>query len=124
TGIERFKDAYLSVHGQLWQDDQQRIFLPTHKRPLGYVFQEASLFPHLDVKRNLEFGMKRVAASERRVSLDQAVQLLDLGPLMERKPDHLSGGERQRVAIARALATSPRLLLMDEPLAALDLRRK
>ncbi len=124
SGIERFKGAYLSVNGQLWQDDDQHVFLPTHKRPLGYVFQEASLFAHLNVRRNLEFGMRRVPESERRVSLDQAVQLLDIGHLMERKSDRLSGGERQRVAIARALATSPRLLLMDEPLAALDPRRK
>lgn len=124
TGIERFKGAYLSVNQHVWQDDAQGIFLPTHKRPLGYVFQEASLFAHLPVRGNLEFGMRRVPPDERRVSLDQAVELLDIGHLMDRKPDRLSGGERQRVAIARALATSPRLLLMDEPLAALDPRRK
>ncbi|WP_293778580.1 molybdenum ABC transporter ATP-binding protein [uncultured Oxalicibacterium sp.] len=124
TGIERFKGAYLSVNQHVWQDDVQGIFLPTYKRPLGYVFQEASLFAHLNVRGNLEFGMRRVPAAERRVSLDQAVELLDIAHLMDRKPDRLSGGERQRVAIARALATSPRLLLMDEPLAALDPRRK
>jgi molybdate transport system ATP-binding protein len=95
-----------------------------HQRPLGYVFQEASLFPHLTAQRNLEYGMKRVAAGERRVAMDQAVELLGIGHLLDRLPDRLSGGERQRVAIARALLTSPKILLMDEPLAALDLARK
>jgi molybdate transport system ATP-binding protein len=95
-----------------------------HQRPLGYVFQEASLFPHLTAQRNLEFGMKRVPVAERRVAMDQAIDLLGIAHLLDRLPDRLSGGERQRVAIARALLTSPRLLLMDEPLAALDLARK
>jgi molybdate transport system ATP-binding protein len=90
---------------------------------LGYVFQEASLFPHLTVLGNLRFGMKR-ASAQRRVGLDQAVELLGIGHLLDRRPDRLSGGERQRVAIARALAVGPRILLMDEPLAALDLKRK
>ena len=98
--------------------------MPTHRRALGYVFQETRLFAHLDVRRNLEYGMKRVAAAQRRVSLAQAVELLGIGHLLARRPDTLSGGERQRVGIARALATSPRLLLMDEPLASLDLQRK
>ncbi|BAL26755.1 molybdenum ABC transporter ATP-binding protein [Azoarcus sp. KH32C] len=124
AGLERAPGGYLAVRGEVWQDDARGVFLPTHKRPLGYVFQEASLFPHLSVRRNLEFGLKRVAAAERRVSLDHAIALLGIEPLLNRLPDRLSGGERQRVAIARALATSPRLLLMDEPLAALDLRRK
>lgn len=124
AGLERASDAYLEINGEVWQDDAHGIFLPTYQRSLGYVFQEASLFPHLDVKRNLEYGMRRISASSRQVSLDQAVALLDIAHLMQRKPDKLSGGERQRVAIARALATSPRILLMDEPLAALDAKRK
>jgi molybdate transport system ATP-binding protein len=112
----------LTVESQPWQDGS--YFMPVHERPLGYVFQEASLFPHMSARRNLEYGMKRVAAAERRVAMDQAIELLGIGHLLDRLPDRLSGGERQRVAIARALLTSPKLLLMDEPLAALDLARK
>lgn len=121
-GLERAKTGILTFKGDIWQDE--RTFLPVHKRPLGYVFQEASLFPHLSVLDNLGYGQKRISAAERKVSLEQAVELLGIGHLLERKPDRLSGGERQRVGIARALAVSPRILLMDEPLAALDLARK
>ena len=124
AGLEHTPGGYLSVNGEVWQDDAQGLFVPTHQRDIGYVFQEASLFDHLSVRGNLEYGMRRVAAVTRRVSLQQAVELLGIGHLLERKPEKLSGGEKQRVAIARALATSPRILLMDEPLAALDLRRK
>ena len=114
----------VEVNGEVWQDDARRICLPPHKRALGYVFQEASLFAHLSVRDNLAFGQKRIAPAERRVSHDAAVELLGIGHLLDRSPERLSGGERQRVAIARALLTSPRLLLMDEPLAALDAARK
>ncbi len=114
----------VDINGECWQDDARRIFLPTHQRPLGYVFQEASLFAHLSVRANLEFGLKRIPAAERKVGWDAAMDLLGIGHLLARGPDKLSGGERQRVAIARALLTSPRLLLMDEPLAALDAKRK
>lgn len=116
--------GYLEVNGQVWQDDATKVFLPTHQRALGYVFQEASLFPHLSARRNLEYGMRRVPARERRVNLERVLGLLGIGHLLDRRPDSLSGGERQRVAIARALLTSPHVLLMDEPLAALDLARK
>lgn len=124
AGLERASNVRLQVNGELWQDDAGGLFVPTWQRPLGYVFQEASLFAHLDVRRNLEFGMRRIDAKERQVSLEHAIELLDIAHLLPRKPDKLSGGEKQRVAIARALATSPRILLMDEPLAALDARRK
>ena len=124
AGLARARNGRLVVNGDRWQDDRARIFMPVHRRPLGLVFQEASLFAHLDVRRNLDYGLCRVPASERRVSLEQAVELLGIAPLMQRQPATLSGGERQRVAIARALATSPRLLLMDEPLASLDAQRK
>jgi molybdate transport system ATP-binding protein len=124
AGLERATDSFLAVAGEVWQDDAGRLFLPTYRRPLGYVFQEASLFPHLSVQRNLDYGRRRVDPALRRVALEQAIALLGIGPLLDRMPGRLSGGERQRVAIARALATSPRLLLMDEPLAALDVQRK
>ena len=124
AGLEHAPGGYLVVNGEVWQDEGRHLFKPPYQRQLGYVFQEASLFPHLDVRRNLEFGMKRVPSAERRVALEQAIELLGIGHLLERKPTALSGGEVQRVGIARALATSPRLLLMDEPLAALDLKLK
>ena len=121
AGLERAPDGFLALNGEIWQNGAH--WLPTHKRPLGYVFQEASLFPHLTVMGNLRYGMRRVSR-ERRVNLDQAIELLGIGHLLDRKPDRLSGGERSRIGIARALAVNPRLLLMDEPLAALDLQRK
>ncbi len=124
AGLQRAGDARLVVNGDCWQDESRRVFRPTHRRPLGYVFQQVSLFPHLDVRRNLEFGLKRVPAPQRRVAWDQAIELLGIGHLLARAPDGLSGGERQRVGIARALLTSPHLLLLDEPLAALDVARK
>ena len=124
AGLEHAPGGYLSVNGEVWQDDSCGLFVPTHLRPLGYVFQEASLFAHLTIRRNLEYGLRRVPAGARKVSLEHAVELLGIEPLLDRMPDRLSGGEKQRVAIARALATSPRILLMDEPLAALDVKRK
>lgn len=122
AGLERARGGYLALGDEVWQDLTR--FVPTHRRPIGYVSQDAALFPHLTVQGNLEFGLGRIAAAERRVSLEQAIGLLGIGHLLARKPERLSGGERQRVAIARALAVSPRLLLLDEPLAALDLARK
>lgn len=124
AGLERAARGVVQVQGETWQDTARDVFRATHQRSIGYVFQEASLFAHLDVAGNLHYGMSRVAPAARRVSLDDAVDLLGIGALMQRRPDTLSGGERQRVGIARALATSPRLLLLDEPLAALDAQRK
>jgi len=124
AGLERGAHGYVSVAGQAWQDSGRGVFVPPHCRALGYVFQEASLFAHLTVEGNLRFGYDRTPAGERRHGWDHPLALLGIGHLLQRWPHELSGGERQRVAIARALATSPRLLLMDEPLAALDAARK
>jgi molybdate transport system ATP-binding protein len=121
AGLQR-AEGELRMKGEVWQDAGR--FLPVHRRPLAYVFQEASLFPHLSVRRNLEYGYRRIPEEARRVAFEQAVTWLGLEAMLERRPQQLSGGERQRVAIARALLTSPRLLLMDEPLSALDHRSK
>ncbi|MFA7281310.1 MAG: molybdenum ABC transporter ATP-binding protein [Sterolibacterium sp.] len=122
AGLEQAANGKLTVNGEVWQNNSD--VLPPHRRSLGYVFQEASLFSHLSVRDNLVYGMKRVPVRLRRVALERAIELLGIAGFLQRMPDSLSGGERQRVAIARALVTSPRLLLMDEPLAALDLARK
>lgn len=124
AGLERAPGGYFALGDLVWQDDTQGIFVPTHQRTLGYVFQEASLFEHLTVEGNLVFGHKRIPESERRFKQSNVTELLGIGSLLNRKPSGLSGGERQRVAIARALLAGPRILLMDEPLAALDLKRK
>ena len=124
AGLERAPGGYLAVNGDVWQDETTGLFKPVHQRSLGYVFQAANLFAHLSVQGNLDYGLRRIPESDRKVSLDQVVELLGIGKLLSRQPGTLSGGESQRVAIARALATSPQLLLMDEPLAALDVQRK
>ena len=124
AGLEYARGGYLSVNGEVWQDSSRGIFMPVYQRPLGYVFQEASLFSHLTVQGNLDYGRRRVPVDAHRVSLAQTIALLGIEDLLQRHSDTLSGGERQRVAIARALATSPKLLLMDEPLASLDGQRK
>jgi molybdate transport system ATP-binding protein len=104
-------------------DTERRLHVPAERRRVGYVFQDARLFPHLSVVANLEYGQRR-APSHRFVNLDTVVGLLDLGPLMDRRTHQLSGGERQRIAIGRALLSQPRLLLLDEPLASLDAARR
>ncbi|MGC2783976.1 MAG: molybdenum ABC transporter ATP-binding protein [Roseiarcus sp.] len=114
-------DGVCEIDGEVWQDEKG-AFLPTHKRPLGYVFQEASLFQHLSVRRNLLFGAPRKdgGAARQGIAFDEVVELLGVERLLDRSPRNLSGGERQRVAIGRALLSQPKLLLMDEPLSALD----
>jgi molybdate transport system ATP-binding protein len=122
AGLERAQ-GWLRVNGEPWQNET--TFMPLHKRPLAYVFQEASLFPHLSVRANLEYGYKRIAAAQRKVQPEQVIDWLGLSHLVDRRDaNSLSGGERQRVAIGRALLVSPELLLMDEPLSALDTQSK
>ena len=118
AGLHRVAEGTCTVDGAVWQD--ATVFLPPHRRPIGYVFQEASLFPHLSVKRNLLYGAAGIVADAGRIGFDAVVDLLGLASLLDRAPRHLSGGERQRVAIGRALLSQPKLLLMDEPLSALD----
>jgi molybdate transport system ATP-binding protein len=122
AGLEKCEKGFLSIGDEVWQDDQ--TFVPTHQRPLGFVFQEANLFPHLSVLANLQYGYKRLPQSRRSVEFEHVVELLGLKSLLHRHPVQLSGGERQRVAMGRALLASPRLLLMDEPLSALDQKSK
>jgi len=130
AGLEKNQLGCIQVGSHVWQDTQQGIDLPTWQRPLGYVFQESSLLPHLNVTDNLNFGLKRAvkfsgnAQSDAATALQDAIELLGIGNLLQRMPDQLSGGERQRVAIARAIVMKPKLLLMDEPLASLDAARR
>ncbi|MCF6283192.1 MAG: molybdenum ABC transporter ATP-binding protein [Candidatus Polarisedimenticolaceae bacterium] len=124
AGLEPQVEGKLTVGGQQWLNSAQGIHLPTHQRAIGYVFQETALFPHLRVEKNLLYGWQRTAEAERRHNPPQVIETLGLEPLLKRYPHQLSGGEKQRVAIGRALLNSPQLLLMDEPMAALDRQRK
>lgn len=124
AGLERAPDGFMQFGEDVWQDENNGFCLPLHKRPIGYVFQEPRLFPHYDVRANLVYGYKRVPMEERRVAIEQVVEILGISHLLERRIHKLSGGEQQRVAIGRALLTSPKLLLLDEPLASLDIQRK
>jgi molybdate transport system ATP-binding protein len=130
AGLEKNEQGRIQIGTHIWQDTSRGICLPTWQRPLGYVFQESSLLPHLSVAENLNFGLKRalksagIALADAQHALQASVELLGIGSLLQRMPHELSGGERQRVAIARAIAMQPQLLLMDEPLASLDAARR
>jgi molybdate transport system ATP-binding protein len=124
SGLTRPDRGVISLDGETLDDTEAGVYIPPHRRRIGYVFQDARLFPHLNVRQNLDYGrrmnhLERDAAAESRT-----VELLDIGHLLDRRPAQLSGGERQRVALGRALLAKPRLLLLDEPLGSLDEQRK
>jgi molybdate transport system ATP-binding protein len=120
AGLQHLPDGFCAIDDDVWQD--KTTFRRPYERPIGYVFQEASLFSHLSVRRNLLYGAPRgkVPVGADRIAFDEVIDLLGLERLLDRSPQHLSGGERQRVAIGRALLSQPKMLLMDEPLSALD----
>lgn len=124
AGLVRPQAGRIVFAGDVWFDSERRIFVKPHARGVGYVFQEGRLFPHLGVRRNLLYGESFAQGRAPVASFDEIVHLLGLEPLLDRRVRHLSGGEQQRVAIGRALLARPRLLLMDEPLAALDAARR
>jgi molybdate transport system ATP-binding protein len=124
AGLAKPQDGCIVVNDVVYFDSGAGIDLPPEQRRVGYVFQDARLFPHIDVAANLRYGEKRRAAADRVATFDEVVELLGIVHLLSRRPATLSGGEKQRVAIGRALLSGPRLLLLDEPLASLDAARK
>jgi molybdate transport system ATP-binding protein len=124
AGLLEADEARVEIDGVVLDDSRARVHIPAEQRRIGYVFQDARLFPHLDVLGNLRYGARRAKAAEHRITLEFVTALLGLDPLLARRPAQLSGGERQRVALGRALLSQPRLLLLDEPLAALDAARR
>ncbi len=124
AGLLRPQAGRIAVDGHVLLDTAQRVFLPPHRRRVGYVFQEGRLFPHLTVRQNLTYGRWFAPKDSPREDLGRVVEMLGIGPLLDRRPGALSGGEKQRVAIGRALLSAPEIILADEPLAALDEARK
>ena len=124
AGLLRPQQGRISLNGKILCDTQARVWVPPHRRHIGLVFQDGQLLPHLSVRNNLLYGYQNILLAQRQFSLATIVELLELGELLERRPAQLSGGEKQRVALGRAVLYSPELLLLDEPLSALDERLK
>src|SRR5882762_589772 len=124
AGLIRPTRGHIAVDGEVLTDTATGVFVPARRRHVGYVFQEGRLFPHLSVRQNLLYGRWFAGVRGGGGEIDRVVELLDIGALLRRRPAGLSGGEKQRVALGRALLAQPRLLIMDEPLASLDERRK
>jgi molybdate transport system ATP-binding protein len=124
AGLLRPDKGMITLDGEILDDTAARAHVPAHRRRIGYVFQDARLFPHLDVRQNLDYGRRMNRIADDPVQRKRVADLLDIGGLLDRRPGQLSGGERQRIALGRALLAQPRLLLLDEPLGSLDDERK